>query len=161
MKVNEIQGFLTEEMVQDFVKKGVWEPGLLFWKWWDRNAAQYPDKEAIVDSRARLTWTQAREKSIQLALGFGKLGLKKDDVVLAELHNCVEAQLLRDSLERAGILFFFVATGFRHKEMRHLLGKSKSCAVVVPGQDRYGGFDFVEMIEERGHSFLPPAEFWG
>ena len=68
MKVNEIQGFLTEEMVDDFVRKGVWEPGLLFWKWWDNNAGEYPDKEAIVDARSRLTWAEAKEKSVQFGL---------------------------------------------------------------------------------------------
>jgi len=148
VKVKDIQGFLTDEMVKEFVYKGVWKPGLLFWKWWDRNAEQYPDREAIVDSRQRLTWAQAREKSVQLALGLRKLGLNKDDVLLSAMHNCVEAQLLRDALERAGILFFFVATGFRHKEMRYLLNTSEASAVVVPTMDRYGSFDFVQMIEE-------------
>ena len=99
MKVNEIQGFLTQEMIDDFVRKGVWEPGLLFWKWWDKNAKEYPDKEAIVDARSRLTWAEARERSVQLALGFRKLGLNKDDVVMAELPNCIEAQLLQEALE--------------------------------------------------------------
>ncbi|MDP6179009.1 MAG: AMP-binding protein, partial [Desulfatiglandales bacterium] len=149
MKVNQLQGFLTEEMVDDFVRKGVWEPRLLFWKWWDKNAIECPDKEAIVDSRTRLTWAQAREKSAQLALGFRNLGLDRDDVVMAELPNCVEAQLLRDGLERAGILFFFVATGFRHKEMLHLLNSSEAVAIVIPGQKRFQeSFDFLGMINE-------------
>ena len=112
MKVNEIQGFLTEDMVEDLVRKGIWEPGQLFWKWWDKNAKQYPDKEAIVDAKNRLTWAQAQAQSVQLALGLRKLGLGKDDVVMAELPNCAEAQILRDALERSGIIFFFVATGF-------------------------------------------------
>jgi non-ribosomal peptide synthetase component E (peptide arylation enzyme) len=149
VKINEIQGFLTQEMIDDFVRKGVWEPGLLFWKWWDKNAKEYPDKEAIVDARSRLTWAEARERSVQLALGFRKLGLNKDDVVMAELPNCSEAQLIQEALERAGIIFFFVATGFRHKEMLHLLQSSGAVAVVVPGQGRFQeSFDFLKMIEE-------------
>jgi non-ribosomal peptide synthetase component E (peptide arylation enzyme) len=149
MKVNDIQGFLTEKMVEDLVRKGIWEPGFLFWKFWDRNAKQYPDKEAIIDSKNRLTWAQVHEQSVQLALGFRKLGLGKDDVVMAELPNCAEAQILRDSLERSGIIFFFVATGFRHKEVRQLLADSNAVAMVVPGQDRFNqSVDFLDMVEE-------------
>jgi len=158
MKVSEIQGFLTEEMVQDFVKKGVWEKGLLSWKLTDKNAKELGDKEAMVDSRQRLTWSQVREKAVQLAVGFRKLGLKKDDVVISAMHNCVEALLLREALERAGLMFFFVATGFRHKEMKHLINTSEARAIVVPTQERYGSFDFVGMVDEL-KSELPTLKY--
>lgn len=148
MKIKDLKGACTEEMVQEFVKKGYWKPGLSYWNFWDINAKKYPDREAIVDSKRRLTWAQVREEAVHLALGFLELGLNKDDVVVAELPNCSEAQILRNGLERVGIVFSHVAR-FRHKEMKHLLGLPGAVAVVIPGLDRFEDpFDYFGMIQE-------------
>jgi len=150
MKVRDLPGCpVTEKMIKEWVKKGLWEPGFMFWMWWDENATRRPNKEAIVDQKTRLTWAQAREQSANLALGFQELGLKKDNVVVSQLPNCVEAVLLRDALERLGVVYFPLAVGFRHKEMKHLLEFTQAVAIVVPGIGRFEeGFDFVGMVQE-------------
>jgi len=150
MKVKDLPGCpVTEKMIKEWVKKGLWEPGFMFWMLWDENAKKRPNKEALVDQKTRLTWAQAREQSANLALGFQELGLKKDNVVVSQLPNCVEAVLLRDALERLGVVYFPLAVGFRHKEMKHLLEFTQAVAIVVPGIGRFDeGFDFVGMVLE-------------
>ena len=59
----------TKETMAAFVKNGDWE----FRTWsavWDRNARDFPHKEALVGSGKRLTWAEAKEKIDRLALGF-------------------------------------------------------------------------------------------
>jgi non-ribosomal peptide synthetase component E (peptide arylation enzyme) len=43
-----------KEELQRLIDKGLWE-NLTWSEIWDRNARQYPDDEAIVDFRRRLT----------------------------------------------------------------------------------------------------------
>lgn len=44
----------TEDMVDQYVKAGYWTRELTV-DFWDRNASLYPNEEAIVDPRNRLT----------------------------------------------------------------------------------------------------------
>jgi hypothetical protein len=44
---------------------------------WDENAKKYPHKEAIVDSKPRLTWAEAKVWIDRLALGLLDFGIKR------------------------------------------------------------------------------------
>src|SRR3989304_7969524 len=61
----------------------------------EEKAKEHPDKEAFVDSKTRLTYAEAEQCIDRLALGFARLGFKKDDVVVVQLPNVVEAALMR------------------------------------------------------------------
>ncbi len=60
VKMSDIHGPL-DDRIRKFVRVEAWEPGLLFWMFWDENARKYSTKEALVDSRWRLSWAEARE----------------------------------------------------------------------------------------------------
>jgi len=67
--------------LQEFIDKGFWED--LTWSdLWDRNAREYPDKEALVDVKSRWTWAQAKLAIDRLALGLMDLGYQKDDAIV-------------------------------------------------------------------------------
>ncbi|MBI4333794.1 MAG: AMP-binding protein [Chloroflexi bacterium] len=135
----------TEELYRRYRRDGYWTDALIA-DYWDRNASLYPDKEAIVDSHTRLTWAQARTWIDRTALGFLKLGLKKDEVAVSQLPNSVELTLLRVACEKAGILCLPVLRTFRHSEMAHILKTSQAVAIVILKEFR--GMDYPAMVRE-------------
>lgn len=135
----------TPEMFAEYRKKGYWgdlTPSDI----WERNAKDYPDKEAIVDPRTRLTWREANEWIDRLALGFLELGMTKDQMVVVQLPNSVELCLLRVACERAGLLCLPILRTWRHSEMNYALERAEAVAVVIPWKSR--NFDHFEMIQE-------------
>ncbi len=113
---------------------------------WDRNAREYPDSEAIADSRTRLTWAQAKEWIDRLALGLRDMGFQRDDVLVIQLPNQVEMYLLRVACERAGVHALIALRNWRHQEMEYTLHKSGAVGVAIPWE--YEGRDYHRMIEE-------------
>lgn len=135
----------TPEMIEKYTQAGYWEPMALS-DYWERNARLYPAKEALVDARVRLTWAQAKVWMDRLALSLLELGLKKDDMVVAQLPNCVELVLLRVACERAGLLFLPAMRTLRHTEMEYILRFTGAVAMAMPW--KYRDFDYLAMIEE-------------
>ena len=43
---------------------------------WERNAEKYPNDEAVVDSKSRLTWSEVKRLSDRIAISFLKLGIE-------------------------------------------------------------------------------------
>ncbi len=113
---------------------------------WDRNAKLYPDREAIVDNRTRLTWAQAKVWIDRLALGLRDMGFKRDDLLVIQLPNWVESYMLRVACEKAGILSLIALRNWRHAELEHTFHKSGAVGIVVPTQ--YEGRDYYQMIQE-------------
>lgn len=135
----------TQEMLDKYTGEGYWLP-LTISDYWNLNAKNYPHKEAIADSSARLTWAEAKVWIDRLALGFLEMGLKKDEVVVIQLPNCVELACLRVACERAGLLHLPAVRVFRHSEMEHILKYTEAKAIVIPW--KYRDFDYFAMVEE-------------
>jgi non-ribosomal peptide synthetase component E (peptide arylation enzyme) len=135
----------TPEMVAEYKKKGYWTQETIA-DLWDRNARDHPDKEALVDSKTRLTWSQAKQRIDRLALGFLELGLKRDEVIAVQLPNSVELCLIRLACEKAGLLYLQLSPTLRHKEVEHILKHAEVSGMVVRREFR--GFDYFEMIAE-------------
>jgi len=112
----------------------------------DLNARDYPDKEALVDSRNRLTFSQVKLRADRLALGFIKLGLKKGQIVINQLPNVVEYYTVRSAVRKAGVGVLNLLMNYRQSEMKFALEKTSAVAVVIVAQSR--GFNFFDMIQE-------------
>ena len=54
-------------MIVEYTEKGYWT-SVTFADLWDQRALDCPNKETLVDSRARLTWSQAKQWTDRLAL---------------------------------------------------------------------------------------------
>lgn len=137
--------FYNKEIPKEYIEKGYWQLPTLS-EMWDRNAREYPDKEAVVDSRTRLTWAEAKKWIDRMALRFVELGLKKDDVMVLQLPNFVEFCLLRVALEKAGVFFLPALRTLRHEEMKYMLSHMKACGIVIPWKFR--DFDYFQMVKE-------------
>ncbi|MFC2122711.1 AMP-binding protein [Bacteroidota bacterium] len=135
----------TAELAEEYTRKGYWRP-ITFSHFWDRNALLFPDEEALVDTRKRFTWAEAKQAIDRMALGLVELGIKRDETVLVQLPMCAEQMLLRNALEKAGIVHLSVLRSYRHKEMEHFAKRINAVAIIAPWQLK--GFDHLQMIEE-------------
>ena len=136
----------TEKLVNDYVKQGFWDPTLLLSDLCDRAARNYPDKEAVIDSRSRLTWKEVGQRIGQIARGLLDLGLKRDDIVATQLVNCVEYFLLFFACEKAGIIISTAQPTFRQAEMEPILRQTKAKGIVI--MSKFRDFDYFSMVKE-------------
>lgn len=135
----------TNEMIEQYVKAGYWTKELTV-DFWDRNALLYPDKEAIVDSQNRLTWSQAKKQIDLLALNLLALGFRKDEILLLQLYNSVDLSLIRLACEKAGILLAVIPYTFRPVEIESVLKQVQAKGVIIPYEFR--GLNYFEMYKE-------------
>ena len=136
----------TEELINDYVSRGFWDPRLLITDLSERCARDYPDEEAVVDSRLRLTWREVSRRVDSMAAGLVDLGFKKDDVLATQLYNSVEYFLLFFACEKAGVVMATTQPTFRQAEMEPILRQTRARGIVIPR--RFRDFDYFGMVEE-------------
>ncbi len=133
--------------IQKNLKEGYWDKTILP-DYWDRNARQWPDKEALVDSiGSRLTWAEAKQKIDRIALALIKaIKLNRDDRLMVQLPNCIEQVLVRLACEKAGVLSIPEMTTFRQTELADIAGRTEAAGIVIHKQ--YRKFDHYQMAKE-------------
>ncbi len=127
-----------------FLEKKYWKTTIS--DLWDKNASDYPNREAIEDQKEKLNWYQAKSWTDTFAINLLELGFIRDDIVVLQLPNCVELPLLRVACEKAGVLSAPVQPNLRSKEIQYILSYLKAKAIVIPRKFR--NFDYVRMIED-------------
>ena len=105
-----------QEMVDEFVRDGYWT-NELFYDFWDRNAKQYGDREALVDSKYRLTWAEAKRLVDAMAISWVEMGIEKHSRVIIQSPNSVYGFLARIACERAGLISLTVYPYLRQREL--------------------------------------------
>jgi len=133
--------------IEKNLQESYWDKTILP-DYWDRNARQWPDKEALVDSLgSRLTWSEAQREIDRIAFAIIKdIGLKRDNRLIVQLPNCVEQVLVRLACEKAGVLSIPVMTTFRQSELSEIAGRTHSACIVIPRD--YRRFDYFHMVRD-------------
>lgn len=145
--------FLTPaERVQDFEQRGWWK-GESVDAMVRRAVAAGGDSEALVDpfNRAsldgrepeRLSWNAVDARIDQLVAALLAEGVAKDDVVLAQLPNTVDAVLLFCACARMGAILSPVAMPYRRHELEFIVGQVLPKVFVTVGE--FGGFDHAVL----------------
>jgi len=135
----------TEEMIAEYFAKGYWTEDTTS-RLWDYNAKQYPDREAFVSSKKRLTWSQVKQMSDRLAWGFLEMGLKRSGLLLLLLPNCSESYIIRVACEKAGIVCSTAMMTLRENEIEYILRSFEAVAAAIPWKFR--NFDYYGAIHE-------------
>jgi non-ribosomal peptide synthetase component E (peptide arylation enzyme) len=131
--------------VAEYTAKGYWSD-VTVGERLDRMVTAYPNKTAIVDARQRVTYGEFSRLVNHLAQGLHSLGIKRGDRVTAQLPNRVEALALYFAVAKIGAVLCPVVPYYRAAEVRYILERSDSVAIIVP--DTFGGFDYLNMIQE-------------
>jgi non-ribosomal peptide synthetase component E (peptide arylation enzyme) len=109
-----------------------WWAGLTFGDMLDKAADIYPHKEAFVDGKSRLTFSQARKNVDRLAISMMEMGIKPLTRVLVQLPNWNEFVYGYLALQKIGAIPVLLIDRYRQHEINHLdcsgaLQKNRLC----------------------------------
>jgi fatty-acyl-CoA synthase len=121
-----------------------------------RQAAQYPDKDALIYPELGLRWSfrQLEDLAQNCARGLAQLGISKGERVALWSTNLPEWVVLFFALAKIGADMVTVNTLLRKHEVEYLLGQSECCTLVL--SQGFRDVDYPEIIyqiapELRGH----------
>ena len=134
----------TQEMVDEFTRDGYWTDET-FYDFYERNVREFGDREALVDSKYRLTWAQAKRLIDGIAQTFVQMGIPKDARIIIQSPNSVYGFLARVASERAGLISLTVYPYLRERELEHFVEKTQAEAVIICYI--YRNFNYLEMYK--------------
>jgi acyl-CoA synthetase (AMP-forming)/AMP-acid ligase II len=112
----------------------------------ERNARQFPGKDALVDRRIRLNYGEYYRRAQRLAAHWHRMGLTRDDVIAIQLPNWTEFAVAINAAMMLGIPFCQFHSDFRRKEVEFILRFIDASMVIIP--HRFRGFDHVAMLRD-------------
>jgi len=124
--------------------KNRWWLGLTLGDILDRTADVFPNKEALVDDRVRLTYSELRTRVDRVAMGLINLGLEKGDTALLQLPNWAEYVYSYFALQKIGCIPVVLISGYKQLEVSHLALLTEAKAWIVP--DQYRKVDYLSFI---------------
>ena len=139
-----------KEMVDEFLNEGYWSQEL-FYDFWDRNAREYGDREALVDSKYRVTWAEAKRLVDGIANTWVQMGISPYSRIIIQSPNSVYGFLARIASERAGLISLTVYPYLRQRELEYMVERTEASAVVIPHE--YRKFDYLEMYKDLQQRF--------
>ena len=139
-----------KEMVDEFLNEGYWTREL-FYDFWERNAREYGDREALVDSKYRVTWAQAKRLVDGIAATWVQMGIPQYSRIIIQSPNSVYGFLARIASERAGLISLTVYPYLRQRELEYMVERTEAAAVVIPHE--YRKFDYLEMYKDLQQRF--------
>jgi len=140
----------TETMVDEFVNDGHWTQETFF-DFYEKNARDLGDREALVDSRYRLTWSEAKGLVDAIAASWVEMGIEKFSRIIIQSPNSVFGFLSRIACERAGLVSLTVYPYLRERELHYMVERTEASAVVIPHV--YNKFDYLQMYRELQKEF--------
>lgn len=143
---------VSQEKIQEYTKNGWWGDetilDIVF-----STASEKPDTEAIVDpynrpdlvggEPKRLTYKDMVQNIDRLAIHFEQAGVKKDDIVLVQLPNVVDAVLSYFAAARIGAIASPVAMAARERELAHAIKLTDAVAIITVKE--FGGFNHLGL----------------
>lgn len=136
---------LTQEMIDEYIAQGYWNRESIA-DTLKRNAATFPDDEAVVDSETRLTWSELNRVTSAVAVGLLERGMERDQAMVIQLPSSVPSLILLLACHKAGILCCHSPMTFRRNELKHILKTLNATAVVTPL--RYRDTNYCTMVRE-------------
>ena len=133
-----------QKMVDEFVKDGYWTQET-FYDFWDRNAREYGEREALVDSKYRLTWAEAKHLVDAMAISWVEMGIPKHSRIIIQSPNSVYGFLSRIACERAGLISLTVYPYLRQRELEYMVERTEASAVII--LNIYNKFNYLEMYK--------------
>lgn len=135
----------TQAMVDEFVHAGYWTDET-FYDSYQRNARVIGDREALVDSKYRVTWREATNLVDAIASAWVNAGIARSARIIIQAPNSVYGFLARAAAERAGLISLTAFATLRQNELEYMLEKTQAEVAVIPAIFR--GFDYLAMYRD-------------
>jgi 2,3-dihydroxybenzoate-AMP ligase len=140
-----LEGFIGPHIEDEkrYIANGWWR-NVTFGYALDEVAEKYPDKEAFVDNKVRLTFTQLRETINRLAANLVELGIVKGDRVLLQLPNWSEFLFSFYALQKIGVPAVLMLPRHGLREIDHFSRMTKAKAWIMP--ENYHKTNYIPVI---------------
>lgn len=139
-----IESNVTKQQIDEYTRLGFWDK----WTFCDyikRWGNAFPDKEALIDPNTRLTWSQYKTMMDRMALHFLALGIKRDDFVVTQIPNRVEAIITQMALARIGACIVPLAMQWREHELNYVIGQTEAPVIIMAKE--YAKFNYVDYAK--------------
>ena len=159
--------FLTPPArVADHVARGWWDNSTVD-TLFQHQAAQDPGALALIDppnrsaldghAPERLTWRQLQDRTETTAAALLAHGLVKDDIILVQLPNTVDAVILFLAAARLGLIITPVVMQYRDHELAHIIGRTRPRAIVtIPAFAAHDHLAMARRLAPDTPVFTPP-----
>jgi acyl-coenzyme A synthetase/AMP-(fatty) acid ligase len=136
-------------LIDELVRGG---PNLTFAGACDLNAAEFAERDALIDRATRLNWADVKTISDRLAQAMLERGVMRPDIVLIHLSNSAEQFLIRLACEKAGVRVVLTNSSFRETELASIIERAEPrIAFVTAFRAARGDYDRLrEVLAERG-----------
>jgi acyl-CoA synthetase (AMP-forming)/AMP-acid ligase II len=134
---------LTAEMIARHTGSGWWGNDTIY-RLLSARVAAHPEREALVDSRRRITYAELKDGIDRTAAVLKAHGIGRGDVVTIQLPNWIEFAFVFFALELLGAVANKISPDFRSREVSYILRFSKSRAYVCARD--FKGFDYPGMV---------------
>ncbi|MFC1890976.1 AMP-binding protein [Thermodesulfobacteriota bacterium] len=142
-----LEGFIPyKKESAEIYNKFRWWSGLTLGDILDRAADIHPEKEAFVDSKTRLTYGKAQERTDKLALGLIDLGIQPLDRVLVQLPNWNEFVFAYFALQKIGAIPVLLIDRYRQLEINYLINITGATSWIVASTHKKT--DYVPIIND-------------
>ncbi len=140
-----LEGFIGPHIEDEkrYIANGWWR-NVTFGDVLDEVAEKYPEKEAFVDNKVRLTFTQLRETINSLAANLVELGIAKGDRVLLQLPNWSEFLFSFYALQKIGAPAVLMLPRHGLREIDHFSRMTKAKAWIMP--ENYHKTNYIPVI---------------
>ncbi|QYN36933.1 AMP-binding protein [Pseudonocardia sp. DSM 110487] len=136
------------ETTATYIAEGYWHdqtlPELLF-----ATAERYPDKLAVIDRDAQLSYAQLTDEILRLAAGLHDLGLSRGDRVVVHLPNTYEYIAFVFALWELGVVPVVAPIAHRRAEIEHFIDIAQARAYITVASD--SGTDLAAMAADLKH----------
>jgi non-ribosomal peptide synthetase component E (peptide arylation enzyme) len=141
------EGFTPyDERAAALYSKRRWWLGLTLGDMFDKACDLYPEREALVGSGKRYTWSQLRKQVDRMAYNLIREGFEKGDTVLLQLPNWPEFVISYFALQKAGLVMVLLTVNHTAREIAHLSQLTRPKGWIVPS--KYRKTDFQPVIQQ-------------
>ncbi|MFM2400360.1 MAG: hypothetical protein RL341_2517 [Pseudomonadota bacterium] len=165
---------VPKSRIDEYTARGWWGQVTL-WDHFVRNVAAFGSREAVVDAPnrqdfahgapQRLTWQELSTAVDLFCHVLIKRQIKRDDILVVMLPNCVEQFMVYLACARLGVIVTPVPAQYREHELDHILRQTQAVAAVTFGRigSTTHGHAAAHMFDQlrSTHASLQSVFAWG
>jgi non-ribosomal peptide synthetase component E (peptide arylation enzyme) len=127
-------------------QKKRWWLGITLGDMFDRASDLYPEREALVGSGKRYTWSELRSLVDKMAYNLLQEGFQPGDTVLLQLPNWPEFTISYYALQKAGLVMVLLTVNHTAREIAHLAHLTQPKGWILP--DQYRKINCLPLVKQ-------------